>query len=869
MLFKKAIIFLSILLILSQAQLLPGLDYIKSGYDGLKLLNDQLGQSKYPIFNLDPSIGESEFQINGATYKVPIVIQATEQSVRKETQCEGIYYSFSDFQKKYSESISFSAGLGISNFTISLGINHQLDTFHEQISQSNKAISVSQSYWAMYSLTTAPAFLMPLNPMFKQSLDALNRMAKDPQNDTQQTIYNQVVSSFGTHYVTSVLMGGSAKIYTTLDQNYLKTVDYEEVKTQIGIDFSYQVFKFKFGYNSTEIGQKLHEDFKKNAEDVIIFSPEVDHLQDPKAWETWESTVPQKPQPVNTTVSYISDLAYEYPEVQGHLRKTIDFYLKNGKLPSFAEIQGFQVALKEQAPQDNSAFGFKLPNASSTFAKRYLYQALSSSIIGEAVQELCPFPGYYGVYCPLESYSFKSQNEQLGMPRMPSGIGASFDISTGELKLPAIQLTYQQEPSQDQIYTDPLTNRQYIVADETSVEQINLDADVKIFKNEFELTNIWTDAVQNGQWLGGEYSKSKDLSEVFEKFFKGNQETSISQQAKNVVRLVFKTDNLKLNRFAQRAIDALPEEYQPGVYNEFLDSWGTHISVDTFIGGMIEKQTVFKDCVYSSPSFTGGLSADQVVQALHNELHGNPSDGYFSARRQVSIDHKFGGNPEDVANWESTISQNPALLKINRFISWDNMAGNPQVKANLQQAISDRILLMKQTQESYQAQIREQRRIQSLGRRPAYAISLEGPLNIGTQILNLTKQIKISNLFELKESWQCPPGVPYQNAKNICSSGNMDQFEGMLKEVRYERDDQGNFRTVVNNLFVKNGGPVDFYGNWVQKGCSISSVGFGAQYTDLNQPPPNEFYKMICTDCIPALYNSPQGDIVQCNCPAF
>ncbi|KAL4511136.1 hypothetical protein ABPG73_008214 [Tetrahymena malaccensis] len=864
MVFKKSLILFTIVLILAHTQSLPGLDYIKSGYDGLKILNDQLGQSKYPIFNLDPQNGETDFQINGVNYKVPIVVQATEQSIRKETQCEGIYYSFSDFQKKYSESISFSAGLEISNITISLGVNHLLDTFHQKFSQNNKAISVSQSYWSMYSLTTAPAFLMPLNPVFKQSLDALNRIAKDPQNDTQQTVYNQVVSSFGTHYVSSVIMGGSAKIYTTLDQNYLKSVDQEEAKTQIGIDFSYQVFQLKFGYNSTEIAQRLNENFKKNAEDVIVFSPEVDHLQDPKAWETWESTVPKKPQPVNTTVSYVSDLAYEYPVVQAHLRKTIDFYLKYGKLPSFAEIQGFQINLNQKVPSSSQ-------KTNSLFAKRYLYKLLSSTNVEEAIKELCPFPGYYGTYCPKENYTFSAYKRQLqqSIPRMPSGIGASFDVSTGQLKLPAIELNFPQQPSQEQIYKDPLSQNQYIIADETLIEQINLEADVKIFKNEFELTNIWIDAVQNGQWLGGEYSQSKDLNEVFDKFFKGNQETSICQQAKNVVRLKFKIDNLKLNKYAQRAIDALPVDFQPEIYNEFLDSWGTHISVDTFIGGMIEKQTVFKDCVYSNPSFTGGLSADQVAQSLLNELHGNPSDGYFAARRQVSIDHKFGGNPEDVTNWESTISQNPALLKINRFISWDNMTENPQIKSNLQKAISNRIQQMKQRFESYQDQVHEQRRNQSLGPRVATAVTLQGPLNYGTGILPYKKQIQIRNQFELKEASQCPPGAPEEVAYKICSSGDMDEGDGILTEVRYERDDQGNFRTIVKNYFAGYGGPLNFYGNWVQRGCSISQVSLGSQYSDLNQPAPNEYFKMVCTDCIPAIYNSPQGELLQCNCPAF
>ncbi|KAL4511127.1 hypothetical protein ABPG73_008205 [Tetrahymena malaccensis] len=863
MFIKKSLILLTIFLILAQGQTLPGLDYIKSGYDGLKLLNDQLGQSKYPIFNLDPSNGVSDFELNGVTYQVPNTIQATAQSLRKETQCEGIYYSFSDFQRKYSESISFSAGLTFSSYSVAIGINHQLDTFHQQITQSNKAISVSQSYWAMYSLTTAPAFLMPLNPMFKQSLDALNRMAKDPQNDTQQTIYNQVVASFGTHYVSSVIMGGSAKIFTTLDQDYLKTVDYEEAKTQIGLEFSYTVFQFKFGYNSTEIAQKLNENFKKNAEDSIIFSPEVDHIQDPKAWATWESQVPQRPQPVNTTVSYISDLAFEYPEVQLHLRKTIEFYLKNGKLPTFAEIQSFQATLQEQTP---GTYSTKSP---SLFAKRYLYKVLSSSIIEEAMKELCPFPGYHGIYCPQENLTFNAYRRQLqqSIPRMPSGIGASFDISTGELKLPAIELTYPENPSQDQIYTDPLSNRQYVMADQTQVEQIQLDADVKIFKDEFELTSIWLDATKSGQWLGGEYSQSKDLNDVFDRFFKGNQETSISQQAKNVIRLTFKTDNLKLNRFAQRAIDALPEDFQPDIYNQFLDSWGTHISFDTYIGGMIEKQTVFKDCVYATPSFTGGLTPEQVVQALHNELQGNQAEGYFVARRLVSIDHKFGGNPEDVANWESTISQNPALLKINRFVSWDNATSNPQVKQNLQQAINNRIESMKQRQESYQAQVKEERRIQNNAPRLAYAVAGNPYIPSHKPI---PQSIEVRQQFLLKEASQCPVGYPFNLSRLFCSSGDMNSLEGMMKEVRYERDDQGNFRCIMKNPVSDIQGPDEFIGDWVNKGCSIAQETSDVQYTDFNQPPPSDiFFKMICTDCVPQVYNSPQGMMVSCNCPAF
>ncbi|KAL4511146.1 hypothetical protein ABPG73_008224 [Tetrahymena malaccensis] len=500
------------------------------------------------------------------------------------------------------------------------------------------------------------------------------------------------------------------------------------------------------------------------------------------------------------------------------------------------------------------------------FANKYLHKLLQSSIIDEAILDLCPFPGYHGNYCPQQIPSFLNYQRQLQQDilKMPQGIGASFDISTGQLKLPAIQLTYSDK---GQIYKDPLSESQFIIADETLVEQVNLDADVKIFQNEFELTNIWLNATKNGQWLGGEYSQSKDLNDVFQKFFKGNQETSISQLLKNTVRLTFKDNNLKLNKFAQRAIDALPQAYQADIYNEFIDSWGTHISVDTFIGGMIEKQTVFKDCVYASKSFTGGLSADQVAQALRNELHGEPAEGYFVARRQVSLDHKFGGNPENVQNWESTISQNPALLKINSFISWDKMASDPQIKANLQQAINNRIETMKQRQESYQAEVKEQRRLQSNTARQAFAVS-----GLGLVPGESTSQIyQIRNQFTLKETSQCPVDLPIETSKSRCSSGDMSTILGFLQEVRYERDENGNFRAIMQNLSPEETHlPPQFYGNFVDRGCSIVQSPLTPQYTDLNQIPPNDsVFKMICTDCVPTIYNAPQGKQLQCLCPGF
>ncbi|KAL4499398.1 hypothetical protein ABPG73_008948 [Tetrahymena malaccensis] len=512
--------------------------------------------------------------------------------------------------------------------------------------------------------------------------------------------------------------------------------------------------------------------------------------------------------------------------------------------------------------------------------QRQLFQLLTQSVSEEAIQELCPFPGYQGSYCvgvsgqpDAQAYigrrtaqSVKTSKVTQKIYKMPQGIGSSFDITTGNLKLPAVQLTYQQEPSDQQIWKDDASGNQFIIADETDIELVQLQPDVKIYKNEFDLSNIWTNAASNGEWFGGWYSQSKDINDVYSKFFKGDQEVSISQLTKSVVRLKFKTDNLKLNKYAQRAVNALPQEFQPQIYSDFLDSWGTHISVDTYIGGMIEKLTVFKSCVYATSSFNGdgGLSAEQLEQALKNELHGKRADDYFVARRKVSIDQKFGGNPEDIYNWENTVSLNPALLKINRFVSWENFVQNQQVKQNLQQAIQNRIQSMKQKQANYQQQVKEQRRIENCGPKTAYAIQGNGVSTFQWYATTMKQPLNflISQDFKLQDSSQCPPQLPFDISKDRCSSGQFGKMEHLAipKEVRYERDSQGNFRTILRET----------YGNWVDKGCSVVSVLGFHEYKDFNQIPPNNSrFQMICVGCLPIVVEVPNGKIFKCNCPSF
>ena len=83
-----------------------------------------------------------------------------------------------------------------------------------------------------------------------------------------------------------------------------------------------------------------------------------------------------------------------------------------------------------------------------------------------------------------------------------------------------------------------------------------------------------------------------------------------------------------------------------------MDTWGTHVAVDTLVGGMFEQQISVKDCIFKSPYITGGLTEEQLQEYLEMDLEQSPpQDSYYTERRKMSINHHIGGNPELTDEW--------------------------------------------------------------------------------------------------------------------------------------------------------------------------------------------------------------------------
>ncbi|CAF4010652.1 unnamed protein product [Rotaria sp. Silwood1] len=83
----------------------------------------------------------------------------------------------------------------------------------------------------------------------------------------------------------------------------------------------------------------MSESFRKNTESFAVYQPPVAQIPGKTDWQSWLATAVQQPVVVNRTLAPLTNLFYAYPRVQAHLRRTIDYYLAKGSLPTFAQLQ--------------------------------------------------------------------------------------------------------------------------------------------------------------------------------------------------------------------------------------------------------------------------------------------------------------------------------------------------------------------------------------------------------------------------------------------------------------------------------------------------------------------------------------------------
>ncbi|CAF2891598.1 unnamed protein product [Rotaria sp. Silwood2] len=813
--------------------LISGVDIVGCGFDILSV------QSKLCLVDIkktnEKNLYSDPFNMSLA-YSVPAGFYAIDTpdslalnfSIQLKTVDD--YYKRT-FYSTQSDSFGF-LGFGASH-------NYKsVETFYRRFYEENYylALRLLQIKWYTLSMVTFP--YPKLNSVAQDAIKKLPNIF-NPNNTMK---FNQFFSTFGTHFVQSADMGGllQSEIW------YKTCLLYKKSETWIKEESTKSWWFFSSSQSSSSYESSIDQQFREYS----MFSSKLiggTQFMNTTLWEQWAPTVKSNPKPVLYRLRPIYTLL-----PVGHQRTALADALAYLRTTADTNTKEYISQLKELNPPPQRDCGLNKKKRNLLLEELHRHRRSLTSNVNAARQALCPIVGYNGSFCPGVNQNIKPTTRVMTtITQLHRGVGMTIDISTGKLMLPALKLTYSSK-SKSKIWKDENGSGQsFSIPNEVNLTPVDVSRDNKptsfIYPTPLQFADVWTRTSGSGSWLGGELGLTKSILDINFQLFSKQQATAITQQPIGLYRL--EVNNLTLNEYAEEAVSLLPTTYDPTIYSDFMDAWGTHIAVSTLVGGMIEQQVVFKKCMLSMLALIGNnilesyLTADLTSNTTTNSL--------YTQRRQLTLNHRLGGNPtaNDQAAWIRTISFNPALLKIDRYIPWWDVLTDTKIKRNMQKAIADRLDQVAKKRRQLEAQNQD-------------------ALGLGTVDISVgftLSRIVWDSFFPRQDGQMCLIFGPILfNTSSLCTNEcNLGQFivtnetlTGLGNLLTYKRDNTtGSFHIVFN----------DYKNSKVIVGSEVYGAGCSAIEPNNNNNNMPIFPVLACSGC--TLTSTHDG--CSCPCPIY
>ncbi|CAF3058751.1 unnamed protein product [Rotaria socialis] len=280
----------------------------------------------------------------------------------------------------------------------------------------------------------------------------------------------------------------------------------------------------------------------------------------------------------------------------------------------------------------------------------------------EARAALCPFLGTEGMRC-FDGSPVKSSGRTFASTylQLPCGVGMSADRRSGRLIAPAIKLAYPLEGCH-------------------TVEIAYGRSRVQNFRNASQLNEPWQRSFADGMVRGGELARPSDILEYSNNYFKRDDALALSQRVIGLYTLTLNISTIELNSFARDVVSKLTPNFDPDLYEDFLDTWGTHIITKSLVDGMAEQQAIVKRCFEAGNNHILGQCIPFSDRDPSNFTCGN-----YASFASMILNRRLGGDMalENDYEWKITLSIGPALIQILEMVLWYDFVADESVKQNL------------------------------------------------------------------------------------------------------------------------------------------------------------------------------------------
>lgn len=748
---------------INHRNILPGLDVVGCGYDIFSL------KSKSCL--LDQTMTDNVTWIdvfdNSTVYQIPdgyFVTNTKDLLTMSETV---FFQSLKEFvSHSYISNRQDSFGfLGFGASTDQSEMRTRYQRFYQY--QYRLAWTKQQAIWFTLAAATFPP--PKLNRIANLVISQLP--TRFTVNSTDYEKYQRFFDAYGTHIVVRSDIGGMLWAEDYFESCLITKMTETWIRREI-------TKRYWFFGSTREISENYHKQVEQEYQENSLSRLEIiGGLTSiyPLTGYNWLPTIKDYPSPVTYRLQPIYTLLPQ--GAQREALKEATFYFRSAA--ANATNLYIQRLESETSPPP-------LPKLKCT-ERRRRSERLGKinpflSTLKNARDKLCPIVGYNGMFCPGNNsnttFITPNSSRSLVFPRttskipLPRSIGMAIDISTGDILLPALNFTegtatWTDSTESGQIFSVP--NEVTI----TPVQNEDNRVSVRIFPTENDLVKVWLNNYESNQWYGGAFARRKNISDIYEQFYQNGQATAISQDFRVKYTISMKEANnpkaLILNEYAQAAIKALTSNYDEELYNNFIDAWGTHITVSNKVGGMNEQQVIFKNCMVNTTNFTDGITQSILEKNLKEELLSRRPciDHFYWLRRKKYLDHRIGGNIlliNHTTQWEKTIILNPAVLLIAKYVPWYDLITDQNIQNNLRRVIDQRIAKVNTIRQEQARQIQEQRANLSLSAQVVYGYSTRtsNPSSTNGSWIE-TNIFSFTSKFTLQGSHQCPAGIESQH----------------------------------------------------------------------------------------------------------
>ncbi|CAF3629212.1 unnamed protein product [Rotaria sp. Silwood1] len=822
---------------------IPGLDVVGCGFDIFKM------ESRNCLLDLSDQENTSlwlDVYNQKQKYIVPNGFFVSTNKELLTTFCTTFYSNLSQFfRNTYYRNDDDSDGF------LGFGASHshqELIEKYRQIYQYKYHFALSHQQVIWYTLAFNSFPLPKLNAATRLSLDKLPIVF----NSSFLESWKNFFKAYGTHYVVRSDMGGLMSLENYHESCFIEKYTETWFRTQMSLSFW---FFFSYSSQTETYNLKVDTTFRNYSVSTFKLVGGDTGLIDNFDQQTWLLTVKDRPNPVTYQLVPIYDLLPDGPQ-RTALRNASLYFRSAADREANLYIQRLQnTPIKPSLPQLDCS-------PMSQRKKRNIATTTESLFdLTKAMEELCPVVGFYGNYCLGRSKNVTDRQllskAASSISDLPRGVGIAIDISTGKLYLPA----FETSKTNSSIWTDPISRQSLRVPPEiqltTASEMKNDEVTIRIFRTENEMTDVWLRNAEAGYWTGGQFAYSRNISDLYNAYFAENQGTAVAQQLLPLYTLTMKKGMMKLNQYAQAAINHLTPAYNEDLYRRFIDAWGTHITISTQLGSLKELQIIFRNCMIASEAELSYMNSKQqsfLEENLKEELLNEKPclDYYYYKRRKVVVNRRLGGNLaliNDTTEWKKSVILDPALLSVIQYTPWYEFVSNSQIKANLKLAIQRRISAANAKSQALAMQVQNTR----------------ARMNLTTQLLILKKEWEPSATeFILNGTEICPTGLSNAVLAQKCGVGTMikacarnptDDGYTLTNQVPacYERNTTtGAFRLAARRQYAVSTNRtrtkyenIDIAGEWKHSGCS--SIYAGQCYDSSN--PSNVNVVFMCSGC--------------------